>query len=117
MFDFNNAIKADPSGMSADEALDHLTALRKAKYDLEAADAKALDRLDGLADAGEIDREGFSHNDWGISWSAGKAAYDYPDDVKKLEGQLKAAREAAKAAGTAVKTNGNPFWTIKKPGS
>ena len=117
MFDFNKAVAADPSSMAADDLLDHLTALRKAKYDLEAADAKALDRLDELADAGEIDRGGFSHNDWPISWSTGKTAYDYPADVKALEEQLKAAREAAKAAGTATKITGNPFWIIKRPES
>ena len=117
MFDFNQAIAADPSGMAADDLLDHLTRLRTIKAALEPADAKALDRLDELADAGEIDRGGFSHDDWPISWSAGKVAYDYPDDVKELEKRLKAAREAAKAAGTATKTTGNPFWTIKRPGS
>jgi len=117
MFDFNNAINADPSRMGADEALDHLTALRRAKYDLEAADVKALDRLHQLADEGEIDKGGFSHNDWPISWSAGKVTYDYPADVKALEEKLNKAREAAKAAGTATKTTGNPFWTIKRPGS
>jgi hypothetical protein len=117
MFDFNKAVAADPSGMNADEALDHLTALRKAKYDLKAADLKALDRLDELAEAGEIDRGGFSHNDWGISWSAGKAAYVYPADVQELEEKLKAAREAAKAAGTATKVTGKSFWITKRPGS
>ena len=117
MFDFAQAAEADLSDMGADQVLDHLIQLRTAKAALEAANAKALDRLDGLADAGEIDRGGFSHNGWEISWSAGKAAYDYPADVQELEKQLKAARETAKAAGTAVKTTGNPFWTIKRPGS
>jgi hypothetical protein len=117
MADLTQTFEADLSDMGADQVLDHLTQLRTAKAALEAADAKALDRLDELADAGEIDRGGFSHNDWGISWSAGKVAYDYPADVQELEGKLKAAKDAAKAAGTAKKTTGNPFWTIKKPGS
>jgi len=117
MFDFAQAAEADLSDMTADQVLNHLIQLRTAKADLEAADAKALDRLDELAAAGEIDRGGFSHNDWTISWSSGKAAYEYPADVQKLEEKLKAARETAKAAGTAVKTTGNPFWTIKRPRS
>jgi hypothetical protein len=66
---------------------------------------------------GEIDRASFSHKDWAISWSAGKAAYVCPADVQELEEKLKAARDAAKAAGTATKTTGNSFWTIKRPGS
>ena len=117
MFDLDQATEADLSAMTADQVLDHLITLRKAKSNLEAADGKALDRLDELADAGEIDRASFSHNDWGISWSAGKAAYVYPADVQELEEKLKAAREAAKAAGTATKVTGKSFWITKRPGS
>ena len=117
MADFTQTFEVDLGGMTADQVLDHLTNLRTIKRDLEAADAKTLDRLDELADAGEIDRGGFSHNDWGISWSAGKTSYAYPADVQELEKKLKAAREAAKAAGTATATTGASFWTIKRPGS
>ena len=117
MFDFAQAAEADLSDMDADQLLDHLTNLRTAKAALEAADAKALDRLDELADAGEIDRGGFSHNDWPISWSAGKVTYVYPADVQELEEKLKALKDAAKASGTATKATGKPFWIIKRPGS
>jgi hypothetical protein len=117
MADLTQAFEAELSAMSAEQVLDHLINLRNIKANLEAANAKVLDRLDELAEAGEIDRGGFSHNDWGISWSAGKAAYAYPADVQDLERKLKEARDAAKAAGTATKTIGNPFWTIKRPGS
>ena len=117
MADLAQALLADLRAATADQVLDHLIKLRTMKAALEAADAYALDRLDELADAGEIDRGGFSHNDWPISWSAGKADYEYPSDVQKLEEKLKAAKDAAKAAGTATKTTGKSFWTIKKPGS
>jgi hypothetical protein len=117
MADLTQTSEADLGGMTADQVLDHLILLRKIKSALEAADAKALDRLDELAEAGEIDRASFSHDDWGISWSAGKAAYVYPADVQELEKKLKAAKDAAKAAGTATKTTGNPFWTITPPKS
>jgi hypothetical protein len=117
MADLAQTFEADLSGMGADQVLDHLIKLRTMKAALEAADAYALDRLDELADAGEIDRGGFSHNDWPISWSAGKVAYVYPADVQELEEKLEAAKDAAKAAGTATKTTGKSFWTIKRPGS
>ena len=117
MADFTQTFEVDLSDMGADQVLDHLIQLRTTKAALEAADAKALDRLDELADAGEIDRASFLHNDWGISWSTGKAAYAYPADVQELEKKLKAAREAAKAAGTATRTTGKSFWTIKRPES
>jgi len=103
--------------MTADQVLDHLINLRTIKHDLEAADAKALDRLDELADAGEIDRGGFSHNDWGISWSNGRRSWSYPEAVKTLEAQTKAAKKAAEADGSAITLNGAPFWTIKPPKS
>jgi hypothetical protein len=117
MADFTQTFDADLGTMAADQVIEHLIQLRTAKTALEAADAKALDRLDELADAGEIDRASFSHNDWGISWSAGKVTYDYPADVQDLDKKLKAAKDAAKAAGTANKTTGKPFWIIKRPGS
>ena len=114
MADLTQTFEADLSAMTADQALDHLIGLRKIKAALEAADAKALDRLDELADAGEIDRGGFSHDDWGVFWSAGKVAYDYPADVQELQRKLKAAKNAAEADGSATATNGAPFWTIKR---
>ena len=117
MADLTQTSEVDLSSMSADQVIEHLINLRTIKAALEAADAKTLDRLDELADAGQIDRGGFSHNDWTVLWSAGKAAYVYPVDVQELEEELKAAREAAKAAGTATKVTGNPFWIIKRPGS
>ena len=117
MADLTQTFEADLSDMGANQVLDHLISLRTIKAALEAADAKALDRLDELAEAGEIDRGGFSHNDWGISWSAGKTGYDYPADVQELQEELKAVRDAAKAAGTATKTTGASFWTIKPPNS
>jgi hypothetical protein len=117
MADLTQTFEADLSVMSAEQVLDHLINLRTIKSALEAADAKALDRLDELADAGEIDRGGFSHYDWGISWSAGKATYVYPADVQELQKKLKEASDAAKAASTATKATGAPFWTIKPPKS
>ena len=103
--------------MTADEVLDRLIGLRKIKAALEAADAKTLDRLDELADAGEIDRGGFSHNDWEISWSAGRKSWTYPAGVLDLEAQVRAAKKASEANGSATATTGNSFWTIKRPKS
>jgi hypothetical protein len=117
MADLAHALLTDLRAATADQVLDHLIKLRTMKAALEAADAYALDRLDELADAGEIDRASFSHNDWPISWSAGKVTYVYPADVQELEKKLKAAKDAAKAVGTATKTTGKSFWIIKRPGS
>jgi hypothetical protein len=117
MVDLTQTFKADLSAMSADQVLDHLINLRKIKADLEASDAKALNRLDELAEAGEIDQGGFSHNDWLFSWSAGRRNWVYPEAIKTLEAQTKAAKKAAEADGTATATTGAPFWTIKPPKS
>ena len=115
MADFTQTFEADFSTMTADQVLDHLINLRTIKAALEAADAEALGRLDELAEAGEIDRGGFSHNDWGVSWSEGRCSWVYPEAVKTLEAQTKAAKKAAEADGSATATAGAPFWTIKPP--
>ena len=117
MADLAQALLADLRAATADQVLDHLIKLRTMKAALEAADAYALDRLDELADAGEIDRGGFSHNDWTVSWSAGRRSWVYPAAVQALETQTKAAKETAEADGSATATNGAPFWTIRRPGS
>ena len=102
--------------LSTDEVLDRLTHLRAHKKDLEAQDALLLDRLDELAAAGEIDQSGFTHDDWRFAHSDGKVSYSYPEPITQLEAQLKAAKEAAKADGTAVKVKGEKsFWTLTPP--
>ena len=105
----------DFSQLTADETLDRLIELRIAKERLEADDAALLDRLDELAAAGEIDHGGFSHNGWSFSWSAGKTSFSYPEQITELEERLNAAKEAAKAEGTAIKSKGKAFWNIKSP--
>ena len=102
--------------LSADQLLDHVTQVRRIKKDFETQDALLLERLDELAAAGEIDQGGFSYNDWGFAHSDGKTSYTYPEPITQLEAQLKAAKEAAKADGTAVKVKGKKaYWTITPP--
>jgi hypothetical protein len=105
-----------PAGLSADQTLDALIEVRRAIDWLKARDASLLDRLDELAAAGEIDQGGFTHNDWSFAHSEGKTVYTFPEQITELEAQLKAAKEAAKASGTAVKGKGEKsYWTIKSP--
>lgn len=102
--------------LSSDEVLNRLTHLRAQMKDVEAQDAILLGRLDELAAAGEIDQGGFTHNDWSFAHSDGKTSYSYPEPITQLEAQLKAAKDAAKANGTAVKVKGKKsFWTITPP--
>ena len=104
--------------LSADQALDALIAVRRAIDWLKTRDASLLARLDELAADGEIDQGGFTHDGWSFSHSDGKTSYEYPEPITKLEEQLKTAKEAAKANGTAVKTKGEKaFWTVKPPTS
>lgn len=104
----------DLENLTADQTLDALIETRQAIEWLKARDASLLDRLDALAEAGEVDRGGFSHNDWPISWSAGKKMYAYPAAVTKLEKQLKEAKAQSQASGTAVESRGKAYWTISK---
>jgi len=105
----------DLERLTTDEVLNHLVQVRQALAALKAQDEALLDRLDQLADAGEVDQGGFSHNDYSFSWSAGRKSWTYPAGVMGLEAQVKAAKKAAEADGSATAKTGEPFWTIKSP--
>jgi hypothetical protein len=102
-------------GLSADQTLNALIEVRRAINWLKARDASLLDRLDQLAEAGEVDQGLFSHNDWTFSRSAGRRSWSYPAGVQSLVAQLQAAKKAAEADGSATATTGASFWTIKPP--
>jgi hypothetical protein len=106
----------DLQGLSADQVLDTLIQSRKTITWLQARDAALLARLDELVAAGEIDQGGFKHAGWSFSHSDGRTSYEYPEPITQLEEQISAAKEAAKANGTAVKTKGEKaFWTVTPP--
>lgn len=81
---------------------------------LEAQRQQLLDELDTLREVGLIDPK-FSWDDFAFSWSAGRASYDYPDEVITLEAQLKALKETAINTGKATAKPTKPFWTIRPP--
>ena len=101
--------------LNADQTLDALIEVRRAIDWLKARDASLLDRLDQLAEAGEVDQGGFTHNDHSFAWSPGRRSWTYPAGVQGLEAQAKAAKKAAEADGSATSTTGTPFWTIRAP--
>ena len=108
-------VEADLAAMDADQLLDHLISVRQALAKLKATDEALLDRLDALAQAGEVDQGGFTHQDWSFSWSAGRKSWTYPAGVRAMEAQLKGAKKAAEADGSATATTGAPYWTIREP--
>ena len=115
MADLARASEADLSALDVDDLLDYLIELRTGLARLRALDERVLDRLSELVDAGELDPGGFSHADWSFAWSSGRRSWDYPEPVKAIEQQLKTAKKAAEADGTATATTGAPFWTIRPP--
>jgi hypothetical protein len=115
MVDLTQTVEADLILMGADQLLDHLIKVRTALARLKATDEALLFRLEQLAEAGEVDQGGFSHNDWAFSWSAGRKSWAYPAAVQQLEAQTKAAKKASEADGSATATTGAPFWTIRPP--
>lgn len=115
MVDLTQAVEVDLDAMDADQVLDRITEVRQALAKLKATDEALLDRLDALVAEGQIDPGGFSHNDWSFSYSAGRRSWDYPAGVKALDSQLKAAKKASEADGSAISTLGAPFWTIRSP--
>jgi len=115
MVDLVQTVEVDLDAMDADQVLDHLVTVRQAMARLKASDEALLDRLTQLVDAGELDPGGFSHNDWAFTWSAGRKSWTYPAGVLGLEAQVKAAKKASEADGSATAKVGEPFWTIKPP--
>jgi hypothetical protein len=105
----------DLDQLSTDEVLDHLVTVRQAMARLKATDDALLDRLDQLAEAGEVDQGGFSHQDYAFTWSAGRKSWTYPAGVMDLDAQVKAAKKASEADGSATAKTGEPFWTIRAP--
>ena len=106
----------DLRNLSADQTVRALIEVRRAIDWLKTRDISLLARLDELVAAGEIDQGGFTHAGWSFSHSDGKTSYEYPEPITNLEEELKAAKEAAKINGTAVKTKGEKaFWTVKSP--
>lgn len=101
--------------LTTDQVLDRLVHVRQTLAALKAHDEVLLDRLDRLAAAGDIDQGEFTHNDFTFSWSAGRRSWVYPAAVQGLEAQLKTAKKAAEADGSATATTGASFWTIKSP--
>ena len=104
----------DPATLSEEDLLLHLEDLKAALTKLKGVEELLLDELSKRLEAGNLDPT-FSHNDWAFTWSAGRTAYAYPETIKTLEQQLKDAKKAAEADGTATRTLGNPFWTIRAP--
>jgi hypothetical protein len=105
----------DYSELGADAILNMITTNRAAIARLEIIDTALLDRLDQLAEAGEVDQGGFSHNDWGFAYCAGRKSWEYPEDIKEIETILKTAKKTAEGNGSATPKTGAPFWTIKPP--
>lgn len=100
--------------LSVDELLSQVITLKAAIKAAEAQLAPLLDRLTALADEGELDLT-FDFDDWSFNWSAGRTSYDYPPEIKEIEAILKKSKKTAENDGSATRTTGKPFWTIRPP--
>lgn len=106
--------ESDLTGLVTDELLDRTIAIKAVQKSLETGLADLQEELTRRVDTGDLDPT-FAHNDWGFTLRGGKASYDYPAPIKASEASLKAAKKAAEADGTATKTTGAPFWSIRGP--
>ena len=108
----DRAPAVDPE-LSLEQLLAFIT-LRKAQAAKIAEElTECLDRLTALVDQCELDQS-FSFEDWSFSCSS-RTSYDYPAEVKEIEGKLKAAKKTAEGNGSATPKVGAPFWTIRSP--
>ena len=114
MSDVLQAVEADFSIIDTDNLLDLACEIRRCTKRLEASKAAIDDELTRRMEAGDLDPN-FSHNDWAFVWCEGRTRWAYPESVSTLEAQVKAAKKASEADGTAVKGTGAPFWVIREP--
>ena len=106
--------EADLAALDTDELLDRTIAIKAAQKRLDGDLAQLQEELTRRVDTGDLDPT-FAHNDWGFTLRGGKASWAYPAPIKASEASLKAAKKAAEADGTATKTTGAPFWSIRGP--
>ena len=102
-----------PESDSIDRQLDRIIAIKAALNSLDDELALLKDSISALVDKAELDHT-FSFNDWNFTYSLGRAKWKYPSTVNNIDTQLKAAKKAAEADGSATKTLGVPFWTISE---
>jgi hypothetical protein len=106
--------EADLAALSTDDLLERTITIKATQKRLEGELALLQEQLTRRVDAGELDPT-FAHNDWGFILRSGKASWSYPLHVQKQDIALKAAKKAAEADGSATKTTGAPFWSIRGP--
>lgn len=114
MADLIQTREVEPGELTTDELLDYATQIRAGIKALEGSKAAIDDELSRRMEAGELDSN-FTHNDWTFAWCEGRTKWTYPAGVKALEAGVKAAKQASEADGSATRSTGAPFWTIKEP--
>ena len=105
-----------PADLSTDHLLNQIAMVKAAAAQLDGSLAVLLDELSTRMESGDIDPS-FNHNDWSFNWCAGRARWSYPQEVGEIEALLNATKKRSQADGSASRTLGNPFWTIKPPQS
>jgi beta-lactamase class A len=94
--------------------LDQLIATKLQLAQLEDQQKALLAQLSDAYEMGLISDK-LTHNGWSISWSPGRKAYDYPDDVIAMEADLQAAKQAAVASKRATPKPSSPYWSVRAP--
>jgi hypothetical protein len=106
--------EADLAALDTDELLEQTIAIKAKQKRLDGELTQLQEELTRRVDAGDLDPT-FSHNDWGFILRSGKASWSYPLYVQKQDIALKTAKKQAEADGSATKTTGAPFWSIRGP--
>ena len=96
-----------------EQLLERTTELKTQAAQIQEELTENLDRLTSLVDEAELDQS-FRFNDWSFSCTS-RTSYDYPQEIREIEGILKTAKRNSEADGSATPKVGAPFWTIKSP--
>ena len=114
MPELTQTLEADLANLDTDELLQRTIAIKATQKRLEGQLAQLQEELTRRVDLGNLDPT-FTHNDYGFILRNGKASWSYPLPVQKQDIALKAAKKQAEADGSATKTLGAPFWSIRSP--
>lgn len=114
MVELTRTVELDPGQLSLDDLIQYAIDIKSALKQLDASLSTIQEELTTRLKAGDLDAS-FTHDDWSFTWSAGRTSWSYPKEVKEIEVILRNSKRRAEADGSASKSLGAPYWTIREP--
>lgn len=101
------------ASLTTEELLDQSVTVKRQIKHLPELYETLCDEMTRRVEAGILDPGNFSHNDVFFTYSEGKRTWNYPENIKSMEKDVKEAKRRAEADGSAIAKFGAPFWTLR----